>query len=264
LGRGDISNVAETDLPIDPKIEDTPIKFYGAHPLGRMQIVTSDDPSLLPLRVFGLPNLYWHLPFPFAEHHIVRLTGNTVELSVPIVLSLGQDYLVLTREGFKRFSVYDFKPKALDDSFTTPSIVYLRVKLTYDITDIEKYAIIHKYNNWRADLGIKYDLTRIMRGDELGTGLVAQNLSRLIEGHELFDDFLAALEKIESGEPYTGDSPQDIFSHILADVTRQIARDPSVLLTGASELFDFRESTFGIDILDRLVAELYEDKSSHV
>ncbi len=259
FGSGDLLNVLEPEI-------------YGPHPLGKLYMVTIENESVpLLSRLTELligKRLYWHLPPPFAEHHVYKLENVEFTAEAPLIMQLANErrmlFLVFTRNGTKLVTPMELKPRAFKpgakrDGF---KMLFIRVKGWYDVEKVRRYLIFCKMSGWQVNKIVENQLSMLLAGTRIpGTALIANNTFQLLRENEVFKKLVeekglrTAWNELLLNESH----------HVWLDIYKEVTDNPAILIKGLRDLANkLVEEKFGIKIKEKFVVEVYEEWSYKV
>lgn len=145
VGRGEIAVVLRYDLRGVRSLDDLILLIYGVLPESGVETIHYGD---RPLIHTPLGRIYWHPPKPFYTHYKFKLKPQEYELRTTIILPLATDergrllfWSLLTREGFKTFSLYNYVRDVLSgrNPYEGLEIPIITVDGRYRIVDSERF-----------------------------------------------------------------------------------------------------------------------------
>lgn len=146
LGRGEVAVILRYDLRRMRSLDDFILLLYGVLPESGVETIRYEDRPLLSTPI---GRLYWHPPKPFYIHYKFGLEPREYEARTSIVLPLATDergrllyWSLLTREGFKTFSLYSYVRDVLSgrNPYEDLEIPIITIDGRYRIADIERFV----------------------------------------------------------------------------------------------------------------------------
>lgn len=247
------------------------------HSGGSYRVVRYGDPAIV--TPFG--KLYWHLPWPFGKDHKINLEPHNFHLKSALIFELYRDqegralmYASLTSDvdgnpltddpGFKIISAYDLFAMQFDPEAEL-AVMMLDVKGSFEITNLEKYAVWLKDSHGTMDkmiegLGFYGEIVRGPYGDEFLDAYLSRVLPVIYVWGIRFPVLLQS-----TSETYPRLPPEIVVSI----VARNMIENPEIMTDGFIEFLsspEFIEMTgidfkkdLGIEFSKKITTEIYEE-----
>ena len=145
LGRGEVAVVLRYDPKRVRSIDELILFIYRVLPESGVETLHYEDRALLST---PLGRFYWHPPKPFYVHYKFKLRPREYELRTTVILPLATDeggrlllWSLLTKEGFKTFSLYDYIRDVLSgrSPYEGLEVPIISIDGRYRVVDVDRF-----------------------------------------------------------------------------------------------------------------------------